>query len=85
MRQLGEVKAVAGTGLEGDRYSIGVGTFSKPGPGYEITLIEIEAIEALREKNMMLAAGHAPLRALLEKANSAEISLCLVRPITPCK
>lgn len=53
MRELGEVKAATGTGLEGDRYSSSVATFSKPGPDYKITLIEIEAIEALREKNMM--------------------------------
>ena len=59
LRQLEEVKAIAGTGLEGDRYSIGAGTFSKPGPGHEITLIEIEAIEALREQQIVLAAGDA--------------------------
>ena len=44
-----EVRAVAGKGLEGDRYFKQVGTYSdKPGPDREITLIEIEAIEALK-------------------------------------
>ena len=43
-----EVKAVAGQGLEGDRYFDGTGHWSKtPGVGREVTLIEIEAIEAL--------------------------------------
>jgi MOSC domain-containing protein YiiM len=47
-------RAVPGSGLEGDRYFDGVGYWSNhPGEGREITLIEIEAIEALaREKNI---------------------------------
>ena len=46
---LKEVRAVAGKGLEGDRYFRKIGTYSnKPGPDREITLIEMEAIEALR-------------------------------------
>ncbi len=45
-----EARAVAGKGLEGDRYSSGNGTYSKPkhDPGAEATLIESEALEALR-------------------------------------
>ena len=43
------VQAVAGRGLEGDRYFNAIGTFSNdPGSGRDVTLIEIEAIEALR-------------------------------------
>ncbi len=43
-----EVRAVPGRGLEGDRYFHQIGTYSKtPGKGREVTLIEIEAIEAL--------------------------------------
>jgi MOSC domain-containing protein YiiM len=59
MQQLGEVRVTAGSGLKGDRYSNGMGTFSAPGPGKEITLIEIESIEALREKDIMLPASDA--------------------------
>ena len=40
-------RAVAGRGLEGDRYFSGAGTFSGSGRGYELTLIEAEALEAL--------------------------------------
>jgi MOSC domain-containing protein YiiM len=43
------VQAVAGQGLEGDRYFADAGTFSKKKkPSQEITLIEIEALEALQ-------------------------------------
>ena len=40
-------EAVAGRGLESDRYFDGRGTFSGSGRGYELTLIEAEALEAL--------------------------------------
>jgi hypothetical protein len=36
--------AVPGRGLEGDRYAAGRGTFSTPGRGYELTLVEAEAL-----------------------------------------
>ena len=49
MQTLKRVKAVAGRGLEGDRYFSKIGTYSSdPGTGREVTLIEIEAIEALK-------------------------------------
>jgi hypothetical protein len=45
-----EVNAVAGRGLQGDRYFAGTGTFMKDGapiePRQEVTFIESEAIEA---------------------------------------
>ncbi|HMD97511.1 MAG TPA: MOSC domain-containing protein [Terriglobia bacterium] len=55
-----QVQAVAGKGLEGDRYFSGTGTFWKPRPDYEVTLIEIEAIEALeRDYGVSLAPGES--------------------------
>jgi MOSC domain-containing protein YiiM len=46
-----EVQAIAGKGLEGDRYYLQTGTYSKtPGTGRQVTLIEIEAMEALRRE-----------------------------------
>ena len=39
------VKAVAGRGLEGDRYFDGRGTFSGTGRGYELTLVEAETLD----------------------------------------
>ena len=48
MRELTEAKLVAGSGIEGDRYSLGTGTYSmKPEPGRQVTLIEAETLEAL--------------------------------------
>ena len=49
MRSVREVKALAGVGLEGDRYAAQLGTYSnQPGTGRDVTLIEIEAMEALQ-------------------------------------
>jgi hypothetical protein len=39
--------AVAGRGLEGDRYCDGRGTFSGPGQGYELTLVEAEVLDSI--------------------------------------
>ena len=43
-----EVNAVPGKGLEGDRYFKNEGTFSKPEPDRELTLIESEAIDSFK-------------------------------------
>ncbi len=49
MKTVDEVRAVRGKGLEGDRYFKQVGTYSdRPGPHREVTLIEFEALEALK-------------------------------------
>ena len=45
--QVESVVAVAGRGLEGDRYATGRGTFSGPGRGYELTLVEAEVLDEL--------------------------------------
>jgi MOSC domain-containing protein YiiM len=54
-----EVRAVPGKGLEGDRYFNRLGFYSdKPGPDREITLIEIETINALqRDLKMNMEPG----------------------------
>ena len=58
---VGEIQAIAGKGLEGDRYFRKTGSFSKtPGSGREVTLIELEAIEALtREYQIDIDPGQA--------------------------
>jgi MOSC domain len=46
LREVESAVAVAGRGLEGDRYFEGVGTFSPGGgPGRDLTLVEAEALE----------------------------------------
>jgi formylglycine-generating enzyme required for sulfatase activity len=52
MQPLTEVRAVAGKGLEGDRYYDKTGTYSaKVDPALEVTLIEAEAIEAIKHES----------------------------------
>ncbi len=51
LNTVAEARAVAGRGLEGDRYFNVSGTYSKhDGPDREVTLIEIEALEGLRNE-----------------------------------
>ena len=52
-----EVRAIAGAGLEGDRYCRERGTFSKKSPSNQVTLIEAEALEAAgRDYGLEVAA-----------------------------
>jgi MOSC domain-containing protein YiiM len=59
MKAVDEVRALPGRGLEGDRYFLRTGTYSgKNGADREITLIEEEAIDALRrDYGVTLEAG----------------------------
>jgi MOSC domain-containing protein YiiM len=61
MQAVTEVRAVAGRGLEGDRYFERTGTYSDtPGSGREVTLIESEAVaSAGRDDGLDLAPGDA--------------------------
>lgn len=57
-----EVRAVAGRGLEGDRYFAGSGTFSPTPqrPDFEVTLIEWEKVDAFaRESGLPFTTAHA--------------------------
>ena len=52
-----QVRALAGRGLEGDRYAVGAGTFSPkavPKPGYDLTLIAAEVVEELTARDARL-------------------------------
>ena len=91
-----EARAVPGQGLEGDRYALKTGTYSKSTkPGREVTLIEIEAIEALkRDLGIDLAPGDSrrnlvtcgvPLNHLMNKDfRVGEVLLRGVRLCEPC-
>ena len=91
-----EVRAVPGKGLEGDRYFSKDGSFSNnPGGGREVTLIEIEAIEALeRDYKYKLNPGDArrnivtrdvPLNHLVDREFTiGEVRLRGVRVNEPC-
>ena len=68
MVEVPAVMAVAGRGIEGDRYFHKTGFYSdKPGPDRELTLIELETIEALRrEHGIALAPGEARRNVITE-------------------
>ena len=47
LRRVDAAVALPGRGLDGDRYANGAGTFSAPGRGYELTLIEAEVLDEI--------------------------------------
>jgi MOSC domain-containing protein YiiM len=60
MRAVSTAEAVEGRGLLGDRYERGAGTFSsKGGRGYDLTLVEAEALEELSARGVELAPVEA--------------------------
>ncbi len=96
LRLVETAEAVPGQGLVGDRYFRQAGTFSKKGfPDREVTLIEIEAVEALRrEHELTLDAGQArrnlvtrgvPLNHLIDtEFKVGEVVLRGIRLCEPC-
>ena len=50
MKKVEQLYALAGRGIEGDRYLRGTGTYSKkPEPGRQVTLIQSEVLESLKD------------------------------------
>jgi MOSC domain-containing protein YiiM len=62
-----EARAVAGRGLEGDRYHDGTGTYFKPKPDCHLTLIETEALEALERDYQLVLPAQQSRRNLLTR------------------
>ena len=64
MQSIVEVRAIPGRGLEGDRYFVGTGYYSKTSShgGREVTLIEIETIEALFRGVLNAAGGRLGIK-----------------------
>jgi MOSC domain-containing protein YiiM len=52
-----EVQAIPGVGLDCDRYALKQGTFFKPEPAFELTLIEAEAIDAAKREYRLEITG----------------------------
>jgi MOSC domain-containing protein YiiM len=96
LQYVDQVEAIAGQGLAGDRYGVQEGTFSKPGcADREVTLIEIEAVEALaRESEISLEAHqarrnlvtrHVPLNHLVgQEFTVGDVILRGIRLCEPC-
>jgi hypothetical protein len=56
MKAVSAAEAIEGRGLLGDRYERKAGTFSNPkGGGYDLTLVEAEALEELSSKGVELS------------------------------
>lgn len=55
--RVGEVRALEGRGLEGDRYSEGTGHWSRFGRACEVTLVEAEDLEAMEGEAGVRATG----------------------------
>jgi MOSC domain-containing protein YiiM len=65
MRELHEARLIEGVGIEGDRYATGKGYYSKtPRADRQVTLIEIETIEAIVRDHRIPLAPHETRRNL---------------------
>ena len=95
MLAIDHAQAMPGVGLEGDRYALKLGTFFKPEPDFELTLIEAEALEGLkRDYEVELAPGEArrnlvtrgvPLNHLVGKEfRIGEVRIRGIRLCEPC-
>ncbi|MDX6805822.1 MOSC domain-containing protein [Terrihabitans rhizophilus] len=69
MEELSEANLVAGRGIEGDRYFLGTGTYSPKPDIREVTLIEIEALEALAKNDPPLQSGPITLAPIDHRRN----------------
>ena len=96
MQAVDQVNAVPGKGLEGDRYYNDTGQLSdKPESGRQVTLIEIEALQAVKDETGIelptsearrnLVTRGAPLNQLVGKRfQVGEVMLRGVRLCEPC-
>jgi len=97
MRPLPEARLTAGVGIEGDRYATGKGHYSKiPRSDRQVTLIEIETLEALQrdhaiqfkpdETRRNLTTREVPLNHLVGKRfRVGTVLLYGARLNVPCK
>ena len=97
MRELAEAELVEGVGIAGDRYATGKGKYSdRPGEDRQVTLIEVETIEAIRrdhnialeplETRRNLVTRGVPLNHLVGTSFCVgEVLLFGVRLNAPCK
>jgi hypothetical protein len=83
------VNAIAGRGLEGDRYHDGRGTFSGPGRGYQLTLVEAEVLNELglpwEDARRNIATRGIDLNALVGRRFTVGAVECIGRRLAePC-
>ncbi|MAO55507.1 MAG: MOSC domain-containing protein [Rhodospirillaceae bacterium] len=97
MEELKSADLIAGKGVDGDRYLLGNGTYSsKPFPARQVTLIEMETLEALKRDHGIdltpdlsrrnLTVTDTPLNHLVgRKFKVGEVVLLGGRLNRPCK
>lgn len=83
------VNAIAGRGLEGDRYHDGRGTFSGPGRGYQLTLVAAEVLNELglpwEDARRNIATRGIDLNALVGRRFTVGAVECIGRRLAePC-
>jgi hypothetical protein len=89
LERVGSAEALPGRGLAGDRYAYGAGTFSAPGRGYELTLVEAEVLDEIElpwedARRNIVTAGIA-LNALVGKRFRVGVVECVGRRLAePC-
>ncbi len=83
------VAALPGRGLEGDRYADEQGTFSAPGRGYELTLVEADVLDAIQlsweDARRNIVTSGISLNALVgERFNIGPVTCIGRRLAEPC-
>lgn len=95
MRFTSTIQAIAGKGLAGDRYALGIGSYSRSKSIHDVTLIEIEAVwDLFRDSGIDLHPGLLRRNLVTEGVRLPEligssfsigsVSLLGLRPCPPC-
>ena len=89
LQRVDTVEAVAGRGLEGDRYFEGRGTFGGPGRGYELTLVEADVLDELglpwEDARRNIVTSGVSLNALVGRRFTIGDVVCIGRRLAePC-
>ncbi|HEY1369762.1 MAG TPA: MOSC domain-containing protein [Gaiellaceae bacterium] len=88
-KRVDSVEALPGRGLAGDRYANGAGTFSGPGRGYELTIVEGEVLDEIElsweEARRNIVTAGISLNALVGKRFRVGPVECVGRRLAePC-
>ena len=89
------LRCIAGKGIDGDRYMLGTGTYSKkPEPGRQLTIIESEELEALikiglhctsnQSRRNIISRGISLNNLVGKKIMVGEVKLMVHRLCQPC-
>jgi len=68
MKKVEQLNALAGRGIDGDRYFLGTGTYSKkPEAGRQVTLIKSEVLESLKDEFEIIVKPEESRRNILTR------------------